>query len=307
MRGENRIIPPIGRSVKRAVAIVPAAAARAARGLRCVDIRSRRCVGSTAQLPIRGGVASAVRYVLRCVLIVLYTVFWGTLACIVAGFDRSGEVVLWIGRTWVRWILRSCGVQVLVEGLANIDRSQPCVFMSNHQSAFDIAAIAHTLPVSFRFVAKREIAWIPIFGWAVAWSGHILVDRGRREKAIRSLDRAAERVRAGTNVIIFPEGTRSANESLRDFKSGGFHLASKARVPILPVSVSGSHRITPRRSLRVESGVIKVVYGKPIPSLPSASEADRLALEHRVREAILAGLDPSFQEVGAVGRTAPAP
>jgi 1-acyl-sn-glycerol-3-phosphate acyltransferase len=234
-------------------------------------------------------------YVLRYLLAGIYTVFWSVPGVVLAVVDRSGEGVLWVGRNWVRWILATCGVRVVTEGLENVDRRRSYVFMSNHQSVFDIAAIVHTVPVSFRFVAKKELVRIPFFGWVLGLSNQIVIDRGNREKAVRTLHRAAQRVRAGASVIIFPEGTRSPGGQLREFKSGGFHLAIEAQVPVLPVTVSGSQRITPKRSLRIESGVVKVVYGKPIPTRGLALE-DRQGLKDEVRGAILQGYDDALQD-----------
>lgn len=234
-------------------------------------------------------------YGVRYALIVAYTAFWGVIACVLALVDRSGEAVIWVGRRWIAWILASCRIRVECEGLENIDPGQPAVYMSNHQSVFDIAAIIATLPVSFRFVAKRELTWIPLFGWALAAGGHVIVDRANRERSVQSLERAAEQVRNGTNVIIFPEGTRSPTGRIREFKSGGFHLVLRAGVPVIPVSVSGSRRITPKKSARIESGTIKVRYGKPIPTASLGLE-DRAWLKEAVREAIAAGLDPAFQD-----------
>ncbi len=232
-------------------------------------------------------------YVLRAVLCVLYTVFWGAVGVVLL-VDRTGESVIWVGRRWVGWILATCGIRVEVAGLENVPRDAPVIFMSNHQSLFDIAAIVSTLPVSFRFVAKKELARIPLFGWALAGSGHVIVDRQHRDRAVESLRRAAERIRSGTNVIIYPEGTRSPSGELQPFKSGPFHLALAAQVPIIPVTVSGSQHITPKRSLRIESGVIKIQYGKPLPTRGLRLE-DRGELKERVREAITAGYDPRFQ------------
>jgi 1-acyl-sn-glycerol-3-phosphate acyltransferase len=233
-------------------------------------------------------------YVARYVLVILYTVFWGAVGCVVAPFDRDGRAVVWVGRNWVSWILRTCGIRVEVDGLERIPRDRPCVYMSNHQSVFDIAAIVATLPVQWKFVAKRELTWIPFFGWALALGRQIIIDRKDREASVQSLARAAERVRAGANVIIFPEGTRSPDGSVREFKSGGFHLAIQAGVPIVPVAVSGSWRIAPKRSLRIESGRVLVRYGAPIPTEGLRVE-DRGELKLRVREAILRGFDPRLQ------------
>ncbi|MBM4381856.1 MAG: 1-acyl-sn-glycerol-3-phosphate acyltransferase [Deltaproteobacteria bacterium] len=231
-------------------------------------------------------------YFVRFCLIALYTVFWGALATVVAPF--SGEAIVWIGRNWIRWIFATSRIEVQVEGLEHV-RATPCaVYMSNHQSVLDIGAIIETLPVSWRFVAKKELTYVPFFGWALALSDQIVIDRGNRRRSVESLRRAAERVRAGANVIIFPEGTRSPDGKLQPFKSGGFHLAVDAGVPVIPVTVSGSAALTPKHSLKVLSGPVKVVYGAPIP-IAGPHARDREALKQRVAAAIEAGYDAELQ------------
>jgi 1-acyl-sn-glycerol-3-phosphate acyltransferase len=245
-------------------------------------------------------------YVYRLLMIALYTVYWGIVGIAVGLADRSGEGVIWVARRWVGWILATCRIRVECEGLDRIDLARPCVFMSNHQSVFDTAVIVHTLPVSWRFVAKRELLFVPFFGWVLGLGGHVIVDRGNHERAMRSLVRAAERIRNGTPVVIFPEGTRSASGTLGSFKSGGFHLAMQAGVPIVPISVSGSQRITPKRSLRIESGHILIRYGAPIPTAGLDLE-QRNALKEQVRHAICAGFDPELQRDEASAAQPPAP
>ena len=237
-------------------------------------------------------------YVVRYLLVALCTVFWGTFGLILFPLARRGSAVMFVARNWVAWMLACCGVRVEPDGLENL--SEPVVIMSNHQSVFDIAALIYTLPLEWRFVAKKELLWIPFFGWALAAADQVIIDRSDREKSVRSLRRAAERVRGGANVIIFPEGTRSPEPGLGSFKSGGFHLAIRAGVPVVPVSVSGSSRITPKHSLRIERGLIRVHYGKAIPTTGLDVEA-RSELKDRVREAILAGFDPELEPL------APAP
>jgi len=239
----------------------------------------------------------------RLAFIGLYTVVVGTAACLVALVDRSGRAVVVLGRLWVRAILRVCHVRVEVSGLENVSSDQPQIFMSNHQSVFDIAAIIQSLPVPWRFVAKKELTWIPFFGWALVLSGQIIVDRGNRERAVRSLSRGAQRIRDGVHVIIFPEGTRSETGELGSFKSGGFHLALEAGVPVVPVGVVGSRDVTPKRSLRVHGGTVRVVYGKPIPTADFDVE-HRGELKEAVRQGILACLDRAGRERAAAGGAA---
>ena len=153
-------------------------------------------------------------------------------------------------------------------------------------------------------MAKRELTWIPFFGWALGMS-QIIIDRGNHAKAVASLRAAAHEVRDGRTVILFPEGTRSPVGELRAFKSGGFHLALQAQVPILPGTVSGSHRLTPKGSFRLLSGTIKIVYGRPVPTLGLGTE-DREVLKRRVHDAIRAGYDAAYQEGDAALQSAPA-
>ncbi len=234
-------------------------------------------------------------YLLRYFLIVVYTIIWGTIACVGILFGGGTPLTCWVARNWIGWIVASCGIRIEAEGLQNFDPAAPLVLMTNHQSVFDIAAIVLTLPTDFHFVAKKELARVPFFGWALAGSGvGIMVDRRNRERSVKSLRQAAQRIREGANVIVFPEGTRSPTGELQAFKSGGFHLALQAGVPIVPATVSGSLRITPRGSLRVEPGTIKIVYGKPIPT-EGLEVDDRDALKDRVRQAIEAGFDRQMQ------------
>jgi 1-acyl-sn-glycerol-3-phosphate acyltransferase len=232
----------------------------------------------------------------RLLLIGIYTVIIGVPVIALSPFDREARAMRALGRTWIRWILATYGIRVEEEGLANVPARAPVILMSNHQSLIDIAAIVHTLPpsVSWRFVAKRELVRVPIFGWCLVATGQIIVDRGNRERAVASLRRAAERIRGGASVIVFPEGTRSPGGSLRPFKSGPFHLALEAQVPIIPVTVSGSQRITPKGSLRVHPGVVKIAFGRPIPTRGVSLE-QRAELKARVRAAIAAGYDLAFQ------------
>ena len=243
---------------------------------------------------VRAPSIHGVIHVLRFLLVAAYTAVAGAAACLASPFDREGRALVWVARRWVAWILATCRIEVLVDGEERIPLGRPCVYMSNHQSVFDVTAIIATLPVHWKFVAKRELTWIPFFGWALALSGQVIVDRRDRASSVTSLARAAERVRAGASVIIFPEGTRSPDGALQEFKSGGFHLAVQAGVPILPITVSGSRAIAPPGSLRIESGRVLVRYGDPIPTEGLRIE-DRGELKRRVHEAIAKGYEPALQ------------
>ena len=161
-------------------------------------------------------------YVLRYAAVAVYTVIWGTIGMLLFPFVRRDWAAPWVVRNWNAWILHTCGIRIVCEGVDRAADAEPCVVMSNHQSVFDIAALSTTLPIDWKFVAKRELIWIPFFGWALGLARQIIVDRSNNERAVASLRRAAERVRGGCNVIVFPEGTRSKAGGMGPFKSGGF-------------------------------------------------------------------------------------
>lgn len=171
-----------------------------------------------------------------------------------------------------------------------IEPGKPYVFMSNHLSALDIWALFVAIPIPIRMIAKRQLAAIPFLGWAMWAARVIFVERGNASSARRSIDRAKERIRGGTAVLLFPEGTRSRDGQLKPFKKGGFHLAIDAGVPIVPVVLRGAWELMPPGSLLLASGPVDVVIGEPIPT-DGLISADRNALLEHVRTEIVALLD----------------
>jgi 1-acyl-sn-glycerol-3-phosphate acyltransferase len=228
-------------------------------------------------------------HLLRWTAIAFYTLVLGPPVCLIALFDRSGELPFRIARLWVRMILWTCGVRLEVSGTANVPPGRPLVFMSNHQSSADTAVLLASVPTSVRFMAKRELVRVPIFGWALVLSGHLIVDRGNRTLVLASLQRGIDMIRAGQSLFVFPEGSRSDEGQLSRFKSGGFQMAVVAGVPIVPVSILGSARIAGRGSWGIHSGLVRVSFGEPIPTAGMGS-ADRPLVKQQVREAILRGL-----------------
>lgn len=228
-------------------------------------------------------------YALRAALITTYTLVLGPVSMIAALADRSGDSALAVARLWVRMILATCRIRVVVSGVENIDRECPSVYMSNHQSFVDVAVILATLPTSLRFVAKKELARVPVFGWGMALGGHLLVERGNRSKVMHSLERGAELIRSGSSLCIFPEGSRSLSGEMSNFKNGGFQMALMAGAPIAPISIVGSGELAPKTTLAIDSGVVKVHYGPAIPT-QGLGPANRVELKKQVREAILSGI-----------------
>jgi len=190
---------------------------------------------------------------------------------------------------WARFNLFLYGVRVETRRLAALDPRRPYVFMSNHRSQFDILAVVVALhEFQLRWVAKVELTRVPVFGWALKHSGHIIIDRRDREQAVASLRAARAKMEKGVSVVIFPEGTRSgADQALLPFKKGGFMLALETGFPIVPLAVRGSRRILPRGSWQPSSGAIEVVVGAPIP----VEGASREELMERVRRFVVDHLD----------------
>ena len=212
------------------------------------------------------------------------TVFFGLSAILAALLIPGGNLAHWVGRMWARSILFTSGVRVQVDGLHRIDPHQAYVFAANHQSQFDIFVLLAHLPIQFRWLAKKELFRIPILGLAMKGAGYISIDRNDRKAAFKSIDLAAARVRDGTSIVIFPEGTRSLDGRLKYFKKGGFHLAIKAKRPIVPVSISGTFSILPKKGFKITPKKARVYIGGPIPTDGvTANDRDWLISEVRRR------------------------
>jgi 1-acyl-sn-glycerol-3-phosphate acyltransferase len=194
----------------------------------------------------------------------------------------NGRWAYHVARAWVRVNLWLSGVRVHVRREADLDPHAPFVFMSNHQSHFDVLAVVAALPeFQLRWVAKRELTRVPIFGWALRHSDHIIIDRSNHVQAMTSLRGAVEKMRQGLSVIIFPEGTRGPGDgTLLPFKKGGFVLAQEAGIPIVPMVVGGSADVLSRHGWEIHGGTIDVLVGEPIP----VTGLEREELMARVRE-----------------------
>ena len=196
--------------------------------------------------------------------------------------DSSGDLVLDLARAWSRWVTSFAGVKIVVENRTNLDPEQPYVFMANHASSLDIWAVFVAVPRRIRLIAKKQLARIPILGW-VMWAGRfIFIDRQNGVAARRSIDEAGQRIHGGACVLLFPEGTRTRDGTLGAFKKGGFHLAIKAGVPIVPVALRGTRELMPPGSLLLRSGTMTVIIGEPI-ATQGLTDEDRAGLNERVR------------------------
>ncbi|MFH1019294.1 MAG: lysophospholipid acyltransferase family protein [Pseudomonadota bacterium] len=179
-------------------------------------------------------------------------------------FRRSAAEVQFLPRALGRIVARLSGVSVKMSGSNLLEQGHPYIFAANHQSQFDIFVLQGYLGCDFRWLAKLELFKIPVFGKAMQLAGYIPVDRAHGRKALKSLDEAARRIADGTSVIIFPEGTRSPDGRLGQFKAGTMVLAIKAGVPVVPVAIVGTHQILPKGRLLVKPGRVEIRVGAPI-------------------------------------------
>jgi 1-acyl-sn-glycerol-3-phosphate acyltransferase len=163
--------------------------------------------------------------------------------------------------------------------------------MANHQSYTDIPTIFGFLPVQFRIIAKESLFKVPFMGWHLRRAGNIPINRSNRREAMRSIARAAERIREGTPVVVFPEGTRSRDGRLQPFKAGSFKLAASAGVPVVPITIIGTCKVLPKDSLIVHPGKVEMHISPPIPTA-GVDEAHLEELMVRVRAEMAAPLVP---------------
>jgi len=232
-----------------------------------------------------------IRFVCLNVFIVIYSIIFCLLAILLSFFDKNGRLIrYYVHIPWSRTILRVCGIKVRTKGQENIRDDVPSVFMCNHQSYFDIFAVLAYLPADFKFILKQELMKIPFLGLAMKRAGHIAIQRDNPREAIRSMNEVAEKIKSGTSVLIFPEGTRSVDGRLQKLKKGGFHMAIKSGCDIVPVAISNSNRIVTKGSLKINRGSFHIHFGKPIP-IKGYERKNMPELMERVREAILSQME----------------
>ena len=191
-----------------------------------------------------------IRSVIAWLIFFCTTVILGTVAILLSLFDSSGNIPHLVARLWGKIQLATAGAKLRIQGLKNFDHKKSYIVVSNHQSAFDIFALLGYLPIQFRWTAKAELFRIPFLGWSMSRIGYVPIERDSPKKAYRSMLQAAEKVKRGVSVMIFPEGTRSPDGNLQPFKKGLFLVALKSQAPILPIAIRGTCAGTRRPSCR---------------------------------------------------------
>ncbi len=209
--------------------------------------------------------------------------------------SSTGNLAFTISTLWARTMLAATGVRPRIRGRDRIRPGQSYVIISNHQSEFDILALVTTLGIQFRWIIKQELRKVPMFGYALYAARNIFIDRSDPSRAVQSIHAGVDRLPAGVSVMFFAEGTRSADGSIQAFKKGGFMLAIEKGLPVLPVTVNGSRRVLPKKSLVFHPGPIEVVVSDPIPTRGYTHET-MPALIERTRQAIIGNFRPGFPD-----------
>ena len=235
-----------------------------------------------------------IRALLSTISFVAATIVGSLTALLLGAIDRTGDLVLALARLWSRVILGAPGVKLEVKMHAPLEPGRPYVFMPNHASMVDIWVVFVAIPAPFRFIAKKQLAQIPLFGWAMAAGRFIFIDRQNAASARRSMAEAARRIRGGQSVVISPEGTRTRDGRLLPFKKGGFHLAIDSGADVVPVAIRGSRDVMPRGAALIRAGTVSLEVGEPIPTA-GLKTADRDALIEKVRARVAAMLGESTE------------
>ena len=204
--------------------------------------------------------------------------------------DYGGRLQHAIARRWGRMLMAVFLIEVRVSGSKGLDPEQPYVLASNHFSLIDTPLMFGFMPVPFRILARDGLWKIPFIGWHISRAGHLPVNRENPRRAVQNIAYAAEKVREGRSILVFPEGCRRRGEKAPRFKTGAAHIAIRAGVPIVPIAISGTRAILPPGSYHLRPDLAEIRMGEPIKTGDSHWTARRLTHELRDRIEALAAL-----------------
>ncbi len=233
------------------------------------------------------------RLVLAAVGIFLLTLILAPPLILISLFTPSGWPAYRISCWWAYGVARFMGLTFSIRGKEKITPGASYIITPNHQGNADILALFRCLPTPFRWVIKKELLKIPLFGPALGRTGAIAIDRSNPQEAIKSLEEGKKKLEGGWSVLIYPEGTRSPDENLQPFKKGAFMMAVQTGIPILPVTCNGAFRVLPKKTIFLRPGHIEVVIADPIQT-EGLTQEDVPDLIERTRHAMLLNLDTEF-------------
>ncbi|MDQ1237829.1 MAG: 1-acyl-sn-glycerol-3-phosphate acyltransferase [Thermodesulfobacteriota bacterium] len=245
---------------------------------------------------------NAPRLALGAVGLVMMTLILAPPLILISLLTASGRPAYLIGTWWAYGVARGMGLTFSIRGKEKITPGASYIITPNHQGNADILALFRCLPTPFRWVIKKELLKIPLFGPALGRTGAIAIDRSNSEKAIKSLEEGKKKLEGGWSVVIYPEGTRSPDENLQPFKKGAFMMAVQTGIPILPVTCNGAFRVLPKKTIFFLPGHIEVVIADPIQT-EGLTQEDVPDLIERTRLAMLSNLDTEFDPFDGKARS----
>jgi len=226
--------------------------------------------------------------ILKLFLIFIHTIFWSIIVLTSLPFDRNFNLFFKISKAFSTGILWISGIKLKVTGLENFSPQKNYVFVSNHASYYDISSLQKSIPNRMAMIFKKELARIPIFGWQLYLGPYVMIDRKDYESAMKSFDEAKMLMEnKNISIVVFAEGTRSETGEIQSFKRGAFRLATKVSYPIIPVSISGSNKIMPKGTFKLNPGTIYVHFDKPISSGGIETRQHEIELMNKVRNVVI--------------------
>lgn len=206
------------------------------------------------------------RAIIFSIIVSIATVFCGSAAILISIFSRYSPLIYGgVTRCYSKIILLAANIKTEISGKENIKPGTSYMVVSNHQSHLDIPVLVYNLPLRLTFLAKKELFKIPFFGWGMQAAGILKIDRSNRSKAIETLKNAEKIiVKQKFSVMAFPEGTRSSDGNIHEFKKGSFVMAINTGLQVLPVSIKGTYDILPKKRIRIKPGKVRMKIHKPI-------------------------------------------
>ncbi len=235
------------------------------------------------------------RFLLFAPIVILDTMVAALLVMFFGIFKTYSAINNEVYRLWAKIIVLAAGIKIRIEGKENIQADASYIMVANHQSHMDIPVLTTALPLTLRIISKKELFRIPFLGWGMKAAGFLKIDRTNRRKAIETLKKAEQVVRQHhLSILAFPEGTRSNDGRIQDFKKGPIVLAINTGLPLLPVSVSGTRRTLPKGKLIARSGRVLVKIHSPVPTADLSLE-DRNSLVRQIQETIINGFEENYE------------
>lgn len=223
----------------------------------------------------------------------IVTIILGIPITVAGMLSRTGNLAFSISKLWAYTMLAVSFVRTEIKNKDKILKETSYIIISNHQSHYDIITLVTTLGIQFRWIIKKEILKLPIFGYALYASRNIFIDRSNTTSAIESINKGFDRLPKGVSVMVFAEGTRSSDGQIHEFKKGGFITAVARKISILPVTVNGSRRVMRKGSFTLKPGKIQIVIGNPIDTSGYTNDTIPELID-KTRQTIMANFNPEY-------------